>query len=48
MALTKQEKLDMKAEKRYEKTHKKKVKRTPGDWVFEILNHGFFLIFTLL
>lgn len=48
MALTKQEKLDMKAEKRYAKTHKRKIKRTPGDWVFEILNHGFFLIFTLL
>jgi len=45
MAKTKQEKLDLKAEKLYYKTHKKKVKYTFGDIIFNILNYGFFGIF---
>ncbi len=48
MAMTKQEKLDRKAEKEYEKTHQRQYKMTASDWVFEIVNHAFFLIFTLL
>ena len=47
MAKTKQEKLDLKAEKLYYKTHKKKQKLTAGDVVFCILNYAFFGIFTL-
>lgn len=47
MAMTKQEKLDAKAEKAYEKKHKRKYKLTAGDIVFNILNYGFFGIFTL-
>lgn len=47
MAKTKQEKLDAKAEKAYEKTHKHQFKRTVGDIVFDILNHLFFFIFTI-
>ncbi len=47
MAMTKQEKLDAKAEKAYEKKHKRKYKLTPGDIIFNILNYGFFGIFTL-
>lgn len=47
MAKTKQEKLDLKAEKLYYKTHKKKVKYTVGDVVFNILNYAFFGIFTI-
>lgn len=47
MAKTAQEKLDAKAEKQYYKTHKRSYKLTAGDIVFNILNYGFFLIFTL-
>ena len=47
MAKTKQEKLDLKAEKLYYKTHKKKTKFTVGDVIFNILNYAFFGIFTL-
>ncbi len=47
MAMTKQEKLDAKAEKAYEKKHKRRYKLTTGDVIFNILNYGFFGIFTL-
>ena len=47
MARSKQERLDAKAEKKYERKHKQKYRRTAGDWVFDIINHLFFLIFTL-
>lgn len=47
MAKTKQEKLDLKAEKRYYKTHKKKQKLTVGDVIFNILNYFFFGVFTI-
>ena len=47
MAKTKQEKLDLKAEKLYYKTHKKKTKFTVGDVIFNILNYAFFGIFTI-
>ena len=48
MAMTKQEKLDRKAEKKYERTHQRQYRMGIGDWVFEIINHAFFLIFTVL
>ncbi|MDE5819493.1 MAG: carbohydrate ABC transporter permease [Lachnospiraceae bacterium] len=47
MAMTKQEKLDAKAEKAYEKKHRRKYKLTTGDIIFNILNYGFFGIFTI-
>ncbi len=47
MAKTKQEKLDLKAEKQYYKTHKKKQHYTVKDIIFFILNYSFFGIFTL-
>lgn len=47
MAKTKQEKLDLKAEKAYEKTHKPKWQLTPGNIIFNILNYAFYAIFTL-
>ena len=47
MAMTKQEKLDKKAEALYEKKHKKRYRKSIGDWTFDILNHAFFAIFTL-
>lgn len=47
MAKTAQEKADLKAEKLYEKTHKKKFKATPGDIIFNILNYAIFGLFTL-
>ena len=47
MAMTKQEKLDKKAEALYEKKHKKRYRKSNGDWTFDILNHAFFAIFTL-
>lgn len=47
MAKTKQEKIDAKAEKRYNKTHKKKYKYSAGDIVFYIFNYAFFTIFTI-
>lgn len=48
MAMTKQEKLDKKAEALYEKKHKRHYKRTAGDVTFDVLNHAFFLIFTIM
>lgn len=47
MAKTKQEKLDLKAERKYEEKHKRIYKLSAGDIVFEIFNHLFFIIFTL-
>lgn len=47
MAKTAQEKADLKAERLYEKTHKKKFKKTPGDILFNILNYGIFGLFTI-
>ncbi len=47
MAMTAQEKKDLKAEKQYYKTHKKKVHYTFGDIVFNILNYAFFGVFTI-
>ncbi|MDE7250997.1 MAG: carbohydrate ABC transporter permease, partial [Lachnospiraceae bacterium] len=47
MAKTAQEKADLKAEKQYEKTHKKKFKATPGDIIFNVLNYGIFTLFTI-
>lgn len=47
MAKTKQEKLDQKAEKEYEKKHKPKWQRTPGNVIFNVLNYSFYAIFTL-
>lgn len=47
MAMTKQEKLDLKAEKAYYKNHKKKMHYTAGDIIFYILNYAFFTVFTL-
>lgn len=48
MAKTEQEKADLKAEKLYEKTHKRKFKAKPGDITFNILNYAFFGLFTLV
>lgn len=47
MAMTAQEKKDLKAEKQYYKTHKKKVRYTFGDVIFNILNYAFFGVFTI-
>lgn len=47
MAKTKQEKLDLKAERAYEKTHKPKWQLTPGNIIFNILNYAFYTIFTI-
>ncbi len=47
MAKTAQEKLDLKAEKAYYKKHKKSLKLTPGNIVFNILNYTFFIVFTI-
>ena len=47
MAKTKQEKLDEKREREYAKKHKRKYRLTPGDILFNILNYGFFTVFTL-
>ena len=41
MAKTAQEKADLKAEKLYEKTHKRKYRLKPGDIVFNILIYLF-------
>ena len=48
MAMTKQEKLDRKAEQKYEQTHQRRYRMTTSDRIFEILNHAFFIIFTVL
>lgn len=47
MAKNKQIKIDSKAEKLYEKRHKKRFKRTLGDVIFSIFNYSFFGIFTI-
>lgn len=47
MAKSLQEKLDIKAEKKYNKTHKTKFIQKPSDIVFNILNYLFFTLFTL-
>lgn len=47
MALTKQEKLDLKAEKAYYRHHKKKNHFSFGDIIFNILNYSFFGVFTI-
>ena len=43
MAKTAQEKADLKAEKLYEKTHKRKYRLKPGDIVFNILNNSMYI-----
>lgn len=47
MAKTKQEKLDIKAEKAYYKKNKQKFHLKPSDIVFNIINYAFFGIFTI-
>lgn len=47
MAMTKQEKLDAKAEKDYYKHHVSHIKKKPSDYVFTIINYAFFGIFTI-
>jgi multiple sugar transport system permease protein/putative aldouronate transport system permease protein len=47
MAMTKQEKLDAKAEKAYYKHHTSHIKKSVGDYVFEVINYLFFGLFTL-
>ena len=47
MAKTAQERAELKAEKKYAKTHKQKVKLTPGDVVFNIINYTVFTLFTI-
>ncbi len=39
--------MDAKAEKAYEKTHKRKWRLTPGNITFNILNYLFFTVFTI-
>ncbi len=48
MAKTAQEKIDEKAEREYEKHHKSHIKKSFGDKVFDVVNHIFFILFTLL
>lgn len=47
MAKTAQEKADLKAEKLYEKTHKKKYRTRPGDMLFKLINYLIFILFTV-
>ena len=47
MAQTKQEKLDAKREREYEKKHKRVYRLTSGDVLFNILNYGVFVAFTI-
>jgi multiple sugar transport system permease protein/putative aldouronate transport system permease protein len=47
MAMTKQEKLDAKAEKAYYKHHTSHIKKSAGDYVFEVINYLFFGLFTI-
>lgn len=47
MAKTKQEKLDLKAERAYAKKHKRKYRLTPGDVIFYIFDYLIFGVFTL-
>ena len=45
--MTHDEKLSKRAEEKYFKEHTTKIKLTPGDIVFNILNYLFFILFTL-
>lgn len=47
MAKTAQEKADLKAEKLYKKTHKRRYRLKPGDIIFEVINYLVFGLFTL-
>ena len=47
MAKTAQEKADLKAEKLYEKSHKKKYRTRPGDMLFNLINYLIFILFTV-
>ena len=47
MAKPAQEKADLKAEKLYEKTHKKKYRTRPGDMLFNLINYLIFILFTV-
>lgn len=47
MAKTAQEKADLKAEKLYNKTHKRKYRLKAGDIIFSIINYTVFALFTL-
>ena len=47
MAKTAQEKADLKAEKLYEKTHKKKYRTRPGDMLVNLINYLIFILFTV-
>lgn len=47
MAKTAQEKADLKAEKLYKKTHKKKYKQSLSDIIFNVLNYLIFGVFTI-
>ena len=47
MAKTAQEKADLKAEKLYEKKHKKKYRTRPGDMLFNLINYLIFILFTV-
>ena len=47
MAQTKQGKLDAKREREYEKKHKRVYRLTSGDVLFNILNYGVFVAFTI-
>ncbi len=47
MSNNEQAKLEAKREREYEKKHKKKVKLTWQDVVFNIFNYGFFAVFTI-
>ncbi len=41
-------KLEEKLEKEYERTHKNHIRKSFGDKVFDVINHAFFLIFTII
>ena len=47
MGKTKQEKIDLKTEKKYYKKHKKLYRHSAGDIIFSILNYLFFFVFTI-
>ena len=47
MAKSAQEKADLKAEKIYEKKHRKKYRARPGDIFFNMINYLVFTLFTV-
>lgn len=47
MAKSAQEKADLKAEKIYEKKHRKKYRARPGDILFNMINYLVFTLFTV-